>query len=295
MPQDVHLTWHGPFSLFTGEGVAYVFDDLLATQTYGVYLWAIEYADSHLINYVGKTYGANSNRTFAIRFREELDFESDRELSVDVDLFFTGIRKEVPAHRHRVYDVLRAYRIFVAPLPDLGDSAFLQIEGSLIRTLYDADNKYGQFLANPRCKRSYPGQISMNQVDVLGLDALVGPPPQGEYATDTIEPVLRQRNPDDSKGLRVVREFLGVPWRKHGTRRASGKHKGWYKHDWGYLVQSISLVDYGHEQDIQIAAEIAKGLRKRGRTSDQWEQLAADPEAHREILALVRSALSTIE
>ena len=296
MLQDIHLTWYGPFSLFADQGVPCVFDDPRANETYGVYVWTIEHAGSHLVNYVGKTYGGNSNRTFAIRFAEELDVESGKDLCVDVDLFFTGIRKEVPAHRDRVYEVLRAYRLFIAPLPDLGDQAFLQIEGSLIKMLYDAGDKYGQFMAIPRCKRSYPSQISMGQADMLGLEALVSQSPQGESTTDIMETVSMQQNyDDDAKGLQAVRQFLGKPWNKHGTRRTTGEHKGWYEHDWGDLVQRISLIDYGHKQDIPIAAEIAKSLRKGRRTKAQWEQIETDPEAHCEILALVRSTLSTIE
>jgi len=121
--------------------------------------------------------------------------------------------------------------------------------------------------------------------------------PQGEHTADTMVTPLTQQNLDldDPKGLGEVRKFLSKPWRKHGTKRTTGEHKGWYEHDWGDLVQDVSLVDYGHKQDIAVAAEIAKPLRKRGRTKDEWEQLATNPQAHREILALVRNALCTIE
>ena len=295
MPQDIHLTWHGPFSLFADQGVPCVFDDPRANATYGVYVWTIEHAGSHLVNYVGKTYGSNSSRTFAIRFAEELDYESGKNLCVDVDLFFTGIRKEIPAHRNRVDEVLKAYRLFIAPLPDLGDNAFLQIEGSLIRVLYDAGNEYGQFMANPRCRRSYPGQISMDKVDMFGFEALVGRSPQGDSTAGVIEPISIQPNAVDSEVLRKVREFLSRPWNKHGTRRTTGEHKGWYEHDWGDLVQSISLFDYGHMQDIPIAAKIAKQVRKGRQTKAQWEQLAVNPEVPCKILALVRIALYAIE
>jgi len=295
MSQDVHLNWHGPFSLFGREAVPCVFDDALANETYGVYVWTIEHAGSHLINYVGKVYCGNSNRTFAIRFREELDYESGKNLCVDVDLFFTGIRKEAPAHRNRVHDVLRAYRLFIAPLPDLGDPAFLEIEGSLIMALYDAGDKYGQFLANPRCERSYPGRITMDRADMLGLDVLIGPAPQDERSTDTTESVMMHQDLCDPKGLRAVRQFLRVPWSKHGTKRTTGEHKGWYEHDWGDLVQDISYLDYGHTQGIPVAAEIARQLRRKCQTRAQWDQIANDPDAHREILTFIRSALSDIE
>lgn len=118
---------------------------------------------------------------------------------------------------------------------------------------------------------------------------------QGEHTTDTIEPASMQQNLENPKGLGEVRQFLSKPWRKHGTKRTTGKHKGWYEHDWGDLVQRISFVDYGHKQAIPIATEIAKRLRRKYRTRDEWEQLEADPDAHREVLALVRSALSAIE
>jgi len=300
MCQDLHLSWRGPFSLFTGQAVPSVFDEPLANQTYGVYFWTIEYAGSHLVNYVGKTYGENSNRTFAVRFAEELKHERSRDLDVDVNLFFRGIRKVIPPHRDRIDrdridEVLRAYRLFIAPVPDLGDRAFLKIEGTLIRTLHDEDRKYAHFLKNPRCNRSYFGRISMDKVDALGLEALVDESDREEPSTGVVKPVLLQSGSEDSMALHDIRRFLSVPWQEHGARRTTGEHKGWYEHDWGDLVQRISYIDYGHIQDIPAATEIAGVLRRRCRTRTEWERLRTDQEEHEEIIALVRNALAAIE
>ena len=141
----------------------------------------------------------------------------------------------------------------------------------------------------------YKSKKAEAEADMLGLEALVSQSPQGESTTDIMEPISMQENHDDAEGLLAVRQFLRKPWNKHGTRRTTGEHKGWCEHDWGDLVQEISLIDYDHMQDIPIAAKIAEDVRKGRRTKAQWEQIEADPKAHREILALVRSALSTIE
>jgi hypothetical protein len=272
-----------------------VLDDPLASQTYGVYLWAIEHAGGHLVNYVGKTHRGNSKRTFAKRFAEELEYERNRDLDVDVDLFLKGIRKEVPPHRDRIDEVLRAYRLFIAPLPDLSDRAFLKMEGTLIRTLHDAGGKYAQFMKNPRCNRFYFGRISMDNIDVFGLEALVSESRRARSGTGIAELIPVEPGLEDSKVLHDIQRFLSVPWREHGAKRTMGEHKGWYAHDWGDLVQRISYIDCGHMQDIPVAAKIAKTLRRKSETKAEWEQLKNNRETHREILALVRDALSAIE
>ena len=173
MDQEVHLTWHGPLSFLAGESVPCASQDHIARTRCGVYVWTIEHEGSHLINYVGKVYSENVSRTFAVRFGEELAYERRQEIKVDVDLFLQGTRKAVLPHRDRVEEVLGAYRIFVAPLSrDLGDSAVLKIEGSLINALHDAGHKFAAFLWNPRCPRRFDGKLTMDPANLLGLDAI---------------------------------------------------------------------------------------------------------------------------
>lgn len=173
MDQEVHLTWHGPLSFFADRNVPCVFQDDIARTRCGVYLWTIEHEGSHLVNYVGKVYSKNVSRTFAVRFDEELAYERQQGIKVDVDLFLQGRRKAVLPHRDRVEEVLGAYRIFVAPLPrDLGDSTFQEIEGSLINALHDAGDKFAAFLWNPRCPRRFHGKLTMEPANLLGLDGI---------------------------------------------------------------------------------------------------------------------------
>ena len=166
MDQEVCLTWRGPFSFYSDQGVPCVFEDEFTRTHCGVYLWTIEHEGGYLVNYVGKT-----TRTFAVRFREELDYELDQDLEVDVDLWFQGIRKPAEPHRDRVEEVLKAYRIFAAPLPpDLGDSGFLGIEGTLINAFHDTGGKYASFLWNPRCPRRFDGKVTIDPANLLGLE-----------------------------------------------------------------------------------------------------------------------------
>jgi hypothetical protein len=166
MDQEVHLTWRGPFSFYSDQGLPCVFEDEFIRSHCGVYLWTIEHEGGYLVNYVGKT-----TRTFAVRFAEELEYERAQELRVDVDLLFQGIRKPVEPHRDRVEEVLKAYRIFAAPLPpDLGDSAFLGIERTLINAFHDAGAKYSSFLWNPRCRRRFNGTLTIDPSNLLGLE-----------------------------------------------------------------------------------------------------------------------------
>ena len=165
MDQEVRLTWCGPFSFYPDQGVLYGLNDEFTRIHCGVYLWTIEHEGGYLVNYIGKT-----SRTFAVRFREELDYELDQDLNVDVDLLLQGIRKPVKPHRDRVVEVLKAYRIFAAPLsPDLGDSGFLGIEGTLINAFHDAGEQYAGFLWNPRCPRQFKGKVTIDPANLLGL------------------------------------------------------------------------------------------------------------------------------
>jgi len=166
MDQEVRLTWRGPLSFYSDQGVPCVFEDEFTRTHCGVYLWTFEHEGSYLVNYVGKT-----TRTFGVRFREELEYELGQELKVDVDLLLQGIRKSAEPHRDRVEEVLKAYRIFAALLPpDLGDSAFLGIEGTLINAFHDAGEKYSSFLWNPRCRRRFNGTLTIDPANLLGLE-----------------------------------------------------------------------------------------------------------------------------
>jgi|GEM_PF-4363996 len=165
MDQEVRLTWCGPFSFYPDQGVPCAIDDEFTQTHCGVYLWTFEHEGGYLVNYIGKT-----RRPFAVRFREERDYELTQSLKVDVDLLLQGIRKPVKPHRDRVVEVLKAYRIFTAPLsPDLGESAFLGIEGTLINAFHEAGEKYSSFLWNPRCPRRFEGKVIIDPGKLLGL------------------------------------------------------------------------------------------------------------------------------
>jgi hypothetical protein len=165
MDQEVRLVWRGPFSFYSDQGVPCGLDDEFTQTHCGVYLWTFEHQGRYLVNYIGKTI-----RPFAVRFREERDYELGQKLKVDVDLLLQGIRKPAEPHSGRVVEVLKAYRIFAAPLsPDLGDSAFLGIEGTLINAFHDAGDKYSNFLWNPRCPRRFEGNVIIDPGELLGL------------------------------------------------------------------------------------------------------------------------------
>lgn len=175
MDEEIHLAWHGPLSFFADQDVPCVFQDNIARTRCGVYLWTIEHHGSYLINYVGKVFSQDVNRTFTVRFREELADERHEGLKVDVDLFFQGRREKAPRHHDRLEEVQRAYRVFVAPLSrDLGDSGFKDIEGSLINAVKEAGDKYASFLYNGSSRKRFAGGLAMESADLLGLDGLVG-------------------------------------------------------------------------------------------------------------------------
>jgi hypothetical protein len=165
MNQEVRLVWQGPFSFYPDQGVPCGLDDEFTQAHCGVYLWTFEHDGGYLVNYIGKT-----SRNFAVRFREERDYELGQKLKVDVDLLLQGIRKPVTPHNDRVVEVLKAYRIFAASLrSDLKDSEFLGIEGTLINTFHDAGEKYSNFLWNPRCPRRFNGKVVIDPGKLLGL------------------------------------------------------------------------------------------------------------------------------
>jgi len=99
----------------------------------------------------------------------------------------------------------------------------------------------------------------------------------------TVEEVNDRRN----RAMAAVRRFCSVPYRSHGNRQTSGPYRGWYKHDWGHLVQSISLIYLGRELPIPTARSVGDRVRSIFKNAANWDRAVNLPGAHDEILTTI--------
>jgi hypothetical protein len=80
--QAIELRWQGPFDLLAGGSLALASMQSVAGWP-GIYLWTVQVRDAFHINYLGKT-----NRSFAVRLSEEIDYERHQARKhFDVDAF----------------------------------------------------------------------------------------------------------------------------------------------------------------------------------------------------------------
>ena len=70
--------------------------------------------------------------------------------------------------------------------------------------------------------------------------------------------------------LAAVERFCSVPYRLHGGQEKSGPRRGWYKHDWGYLVQEVNTIYHGKELADPIAWKIGNRVRFRFSNVSNW-------------------------
>lgn len=99
----------------------------------------------------------------------------------------------------------------------------------------------------------------------------------------------------DTRAMSAVNVFCSKAYGDHGKKRTTGEHKGWFEHDWGDLVQTISCVDYGHIQKIPEAWLVGNMVRKEYRNNPDWNVRVNLPGVHERILTLIRAGLTVLE
>ena len=98
-----------------------------------------------------------------------------------------------------------------------------------------------------------------------------------------------------TKALNAVKLFCSKAYGEHGKKRTSGEQKGWFEHDWGDLVQTISYIDYGHIQEIPTAATEGASVRKEYLNNPDWNTNVNRDGVHEKILTIIRVDLAIVE
>jgi hypothetical protein len=91
--------------------------------------------------------------------------------------------------------------------------------------------------------------------------------------------------------LAVVARFCSVPYRQHGGLQKSGPYEGWYKHDWGHLVQEVNAIYGATRLSIFGAGNVGNQVRRRFANACNWDAAVNSPGAHEMILDIILSAI----
>ena len=178
---DNKLVWQGPFVFHDEENC--VFNQESAKKP-GVYLWAIDFGGSYLINYVGIATNGVSERLQG----HLVYFLGGNYTIYQLDEFILGKKKPIyspDGHVNKflndyaklstkVDSQLRAYRLFYANVS--GDKEWLEcIESGIISTLREAKGEASSFLDNYRVSRIIPIE-DKRAVHMANTDSLIGLP-----------------------------------------------------------------------------------------------------------------------
>ncbi len=159
MGNEYHVEFTGPFSWLGHEGTNSIFDTPEGKK-FGIYLWTVQFEQSELVHYVGKT-----NRSFSQRMKEHFEKHLAGFYHVySLEEFRRGERKPVwrgmylrrktppiielakiyPTISSQIIDMANTYRFFIAPL-DAERRILERIECALARHLSAQPGKVGTF------------------------------------------------------------------------------------------------------------------------------------------------------
>jgi hypothetical protein len=173
-PGVIELRWEGPFELIVGGALPTAAAQSVA-QLPGIYLWTIQIEDDFHICYVGKT-----DRSFAIRLAEEIEYERYRSTKhFDPEAFAMGRRIQVPrpadpqVAREDIETLLGMTRIFMAPIV-VSPEVLRAVERELIHALQGVSPACRSFLANcPANPSALPLALtSLCTVRLVGLEGV---------------------------------------------------------------------------------------------------------------------------
>ncbi len=91
--------------------------------------------------------------------------------------------------------------------------------------------------------------------------------------------------------LTAVARFCSVPYKQHGGLQKSGPYEGWYKHDWGHLVQEVNTIYGANRLSIFGAWNVGNQIRRRFANVYNWDAAVNAPGAHEMILDIILRAI----